>query len=182
MQPGKSPVSGTSVDVVVIGAGLSGLIAARELVKNGKTVALLEAKSIVGGRMVNKKVAGDGVIDLGGQWGGKTHYLFRALSDELNLKRYPTCYDGEGVLVWNGTPHTTGLFEDFERAIGFSNPDDIDIPAQEKEAALKLWKELFVISKSISIEQPWTSPDAEILDATPVSEWLLERNASPLAQ
>ena len=122
------------------------------------------------------------MIDLGGQWGGKTHHLFRALSDELNLKRYPTCYDGEGVLVWNGTPHTTGLFEDFERAIGFLNPDDIDIPAQEKEAALKLWKELFVISKSISIEQPWTSPDAEILDANPVSDWVSERNASPLAQ
>ena len=69
------PVSGTSVDVVVIGAGLSGLIAAQGLVKKGKTVALLEAKSIVGGCMVNKKVAGDGVIDLGGQWGGKTHYL-----------------------------------------------------------------------------------------------------------
>ena len=52
----KSPVSGTSVDVVVIGAGLSGLIAAQGLVKKGKTVALLEAKSIVGGCMVNKKL------------------------------------------------------------------------------------------------------------------------------
>ena len=133
---GKSPVSGTSVDVVVIGAGLSGLIAARELVKNGKTVALLEAKSIVGGRMVNKKVAGDGVIDLGGQWGGKTHYLFRSLFDELNLKRYPSYYDGKGVFVWNGTPHTTGLFDDIEHAIGFSNPDDIDLPEKEKEACV----------------------------------------------
>ena len=65
----KSQASAASVDVVVIGAGLSGLIAARELVKKGKTVALLEAKSAIGGRMVNKKVAGDGVIDLGGQWG-----------------------------------------------------------------------------------------------------------------
>ena len=52
---GKSPVSGTSVNVVVI------------------SVALLEAKSIISGRMANEKVAGDCVIDLGGQWGGKTH-------------------------------------------------------------------------------------------------------------
>ena len=178
----KSQAPAASVDVVVIGAGLSGLIAARELVKKGKTVALLEAKSAIGGRMVNKKVAGDGVIDLGGQWGGKTHYRFEALSDELNLKRYPSYYDGKGVFVWNGKPYTTELFADFHRAIGFSNPDDIDLPEQEKEAALKLWKELFDISKTISAEHPWTSPNAEVLDATPVSQWLAERNASPLAQ
>ena len=70
---GKSPVSGTSANVVVISAGLSGLVSARELLKKGKTVALLEAKSIISGRMANEKVAGDCVIDLGGQWGGKTH-------------------------------------------------------------------------------------------------------------
>lgn len=31
-----------------------------------------------------------------------------------------------------------GLFDDFERAIGFSNPDDIDLHEQEKEAPLVL--------------------------------------------
>ena len=86
---GQQTASTASVDAVVIGAGLSGLIAARELLKKGKTVAVLEAKGRIGGRMVNQKVAGDGVIDLGGQWGGKTHYRLEALSDELNLKRYP---------------------------------------------------------------------------------------------
>ena len=34
-----------------------------------KIVAVLEAKGRTGGRMVNQKVAGDGVIDLGSQWG-----------------------------------------------------------------------------------------------------------------
>ena len=58
------------MDAVVIGAGLSGLIAARELLKKGKNVAVLEAKGRFGGRMINQKVAEDGVIDLGGQWGG----------------------------------------------------------------------------------------------------------------
>ena len=174
--------SGAAVDAVVIGGGLSGLIAARELVKQGKTVTLLEAKSTIGGRMVNQKVAGGGVIDLGGQWGGKTHYRLEALSDELKLKRYPSYYEGKGVFIWNGKSYTTDLFNDFWRSIGFSNPDDIDLPEKEKEAALKLWNELFEISKSISVEQPWTSPNAQVLDATPVSQWLLERNASPLAQ
>ena len=61
-----------TVDVVVIGAGLSGLIAARELKKQGRRVRLLEAKNQIGGRMVNQRVAGNGVVDLGGQWGGYT--------------------------------------------------------------------------------------------------------------
>ena len=68
---GQQTASTASVDAVVIGAGLSGLIAARELLKKGKTVAVLEAKGRIGGRMVNQKVAGDGVINLGGQWGGE---------------------------------------------------------------------------------------------------------------
>ena len=51
------------------------------------------------------------------------------------------------VFVWNGTSYTTELFADFRRAIGFSDPDYIDLPEQEKEAALKLWKELFDIPK-----------------------------------
>ena len=179
---GKQAASAASVDAVVIGAGLSGLIAARELRKKGKTVAVLEAKGRIGGRMVNQKVAGDGVIDLGGQWGGKTHYRLEALTDELNLKRYPSYYDGKAKFIWNGKSYTTDLFDDFNRAIGFSNPDDIELPEDEKQAALTLWKELFAIAKTISPEKPWTSPNAQELDVTPVSQWLSDRNASPLAQ
>ena len=66
----KAPTA--SLDAVGVSAGLSGLIAARELLKKAKTAAVLEAKGrIGGGRMINQKVAGDGVIDLGGQWGGE---------------------------------------------------------------------------------------------------------------
>ena len=72
---GKSPVSGTSVDVVCHRCRPVWFDCSPRTGKKGKTVALLEVKNIIGGRMVNKKVAGDGVIDLGGQWGGKTHYL-----------------------------------------------------------------------------------------------------------
>ena len=166
----------------MIGAGLCGLIAARELKRQGHSVLLLEAKDHVGGRMVSQRVAGNGVIDLGGQWGGKTHHRFLDLTDELGLKRYPSYYNGKGIFIWNDKSHTTELFADFNRAIGFSNPDDIDLPTSEKEASLKLWKELFEIASTISPDQPWSSPDAEELDATPVSQWLTKRKASPLAQ
>jgi putrescine oxidase len=41
----------TEYDVVVIGAGISGLSAAYELVKANKSVLLLEARDRIGGRM-----------------------------------------------------------------------------------------------------------------------------------
>ena len=61
-----------AADVIVVGAGLSGLCAARELVGKGKNTLVLEACDRVGGRMVRKSVMDGGWIDLGGQWIGPT--------------------------------------------------------------------------------------------------------------
>lgn len=41
----------TAFDIVVIGAGISGLMAARELAKKGKSVLVIEASGRVGGRI-----------------------------------------------------------------------------------------------------------------------------------
>jgi monoamine oxidase len=54
------------VDVVVVGAGLSGLIAARRLIQQGQRVRVLEARPRVGGLMVSQSLS-DGIFC----WQGK---------------------------------------------------------------------------------------------------------------
>ncbi|KAK4796147.1 hypothetical protein SAY86_028473 [Trapa natans] len=56
-------------NVVVIGAGLAGLVAARQLIFLGFKVVVLEGRARPGGRVKTRRMAGDGVVaaaDLGG--------------------------------------------------------------------------------------------------------------------
>jgi monoamine oxidase len=57
-------------DVVVVGAGLSGLTAARELAAAGASVVVLEARERVGGRLLGVRVGAGAVVDLGGEYFG----------------------------------------------------------------------------------------------------------------
>ena len=96
-------------DVVVVGAGLSGLVCARELRRQGLVVRVLEARESAGGRMRGHS-SGLGLrLDLGGQWVGATHQRLLALLEEFGLRRFPTYYDGEGLFHWNGAAHRAGV-------------------------------------------------------------------------
>src|SRR5918998_3613166 len=56
-------------DVLVIGAGLAGLIAARELEARGRSVLVLEARDRIGGRVWLQRGALHGLdLDMGGAW------------------------------------------------------------------------------------------------------------------
>ncbi len=84
-------------DVVVIGAGLSGLAAAVALHRHGASVTVLEARDRVGGRIFTEAFAGTR-IDRGGQWVGPTQDRVIALADRLGLRRFPTFHEGKKVL------------------------------------------------------------------------------------
>jgi monoamine oxidase len=70
------------VDVVVIGAGLAGLRAARDLAEAGLSVVVLEARERVGGRAYTAELGGR-LVELGGSWFTPDQALVRA-----ELERY----------------------------------------------------------------------------------------------
>ena len=59
--------SESPVDVLVVGAGISGLIAARRLSAEGRSVVVVDKGRGVGGRMATRRI-GDGVFDHGAQF------------------------------------------------------------------------------------------------------------------
>lgn len=93
-------------DVVVVGAGISGLTAARRLDEAGISTLVLEASDRVGGRTVNLDVT-DGVItEGGGQWIGPGQDRIFTLIDELGLSTFETYVTGHAIYQFRGRRRT----------------------------------------------------------------------------
>src|SRR5436305_6060607 len=94
------------VDVVVVGAGLAGLTAARELVKAGKKVVVIEADKRVGGRVLNIDIGGGKITEGGAEFIGETQDHIAKLAKDLGLKTFKTYNTGNNLYYRNGTALT----------------------------------------------------------------------------
>ena len=183
---GRNGHAGTSatpsdVDVVVVGAGLSGLTAARQLRKEGLKVHILEARARTGGRMIRQTTRTGAVIDLGGQWGGETHHRFEALVNELGIERFPSYYDGQGVLVWDGQRVVADMAKKPSNSVLLFEGDQIQQPAEQvakAKAAMQAFRE---IAQSVDPARPWTAPNAAELDRTTIRSWCEKNSDSRLS-
>lgn len=170
------------VDVVVVGAGLSGLVCARDLRRRGLSVRLLEARERWGGRMHGHTSRCGQRVDLGGQWVGTTHHRLLGLLEEFGLGHYPTYYDGEGIFHWKGTAHRAGLEHDFRSSLLFFRPDELALPEAEVAETLALQRRFAQLVEQVPAEAPWRAPGADALDRIGIGAWLQQQGASELAR
>ncbi|HEX8132549.1 MAG TPA: FAD-dependent oxidoreductase, partial [Actinomycetes bacterium] len=150
------------VDVVVVGAGLAGLVAARDLVAGGADVVVLEARDRVGGRTLTLPAADGTPIDHGGQWIGPTQDRIAAAAASVGVTTFAT---------WNRGLHTE--FRD-----GRAHRYDGRFPASDPGTAVAMGvaiRELDGMAATVPPEAPWSADQALAWDAQTVESWLQAR-------
>ncbi|MGH8948400.1 MAG: flavin monoamine oxidase family protein [Acidimicrobiia bacterium] len=80
-------------EMIVVGAGVAGLVAARRLADRGIDVLVLEARSRVGGRLWSHRMANGEIVELGGEWISTTQTAVIGLASELGLGLIDTGMD-----------------------------------------------------------------------------------------
>lgn len=147
----------SATDVLIVGAGLAGLCAARALDRQGRRCLAIEARERVGGRTLSQSLGGE-VIDLGGQWIGPTQHRLQALADELGVATFPQYHTGKKLLSWGG------------RIQQYSG----DLPRLSPLAQLELLWQDFRLRRqwrTLPSEKPWSAPRAVEWDSMTVETW-----------
>ena len=168
--PGSLP---ERADVVIVGAGLAGLTAARRLTGHRHSVVVLEANDRVGGRVWNHDLGHGVVTERGGTFIGPTQNHLAALATELKVPTYRVYDTGEDVYI-NGsdrfTYSDTGPFG--------TAPPDPAIATGLATLVLGIDK----LAATIPVDRPWDAPDAAALDGETLASYLSAQGASPELQ
>ena len=150
-------------DVVVVGAGLAGLTAARELTAAGRDVVVLEARDRVGGRTVNHDLGDGKVVEAGGQFVGPTQDHVLALAKQVGVETFPAYTHGASVYVNGGKAR---------RYRGDIPPDPLALP--DLGIAMRRINQL---ARKIPLDAPWRAPKARAWDSMTFESWIRHTTA-----
>lgn len=146
-------------DVIVVGAGMAGLVCASRLRQRGVDVLLLEACPHVGGRTAGIEIDGE-TVDLGGQFIGPGQDRIYALAAELEVAVVPTYTAGANLLRTE-----TGQLRKFRGMVPKLNPLALLDIAQTQARLDRL-------ARTVDTEAPWRSPNAATLDGQTFQSWI----------
>ncbi|WP_437670506.1 flavin monoamine oxidase family protein [Sorangium sp. So ce131] len=163
---GSTPVPRETrrAEVVIVGAGLSGLMAARALVKAGvDSVLVVEARDRVGGLTLSLPLGEGTMLDGGGEWVSPEHTRVKGLIEELGLELVESFERGVPVFFFEGV-RSTGILEVLNR--------------EEREELAKLYAALDGMAAELPLDAPWNAPRAAEYDNQSMFAWLRENTAT----
>src|SRR5512133_915126 len=169
-RPKATGATTSTADVVVIGAGLAGLTAARDLVAAGRSVVVLEARDRVGGRVLNVDLGNGVITERGAEFIGPTQDRIAALAKDVGVDTFPTYNTGDNVYFRNGTATRYSS----SGPLGPVPPDPTG--AVEAEKAIL---QLDDMAKTIPLDAPWTAPRAKEWDSQTFETWKLANVLTP---
>jgi monoamine oxidase len=143
-------------DVIVVGAGLAGLTAARHVVSAGRSAIVLEARDRVGGRTLNHHLGKGKVIEVGGEWIGPTQDHIAKLAKEMGVHTFKTYNKGNYLFYENGklTPYSAS------GPLGPIPPDPTAV-GQLETVLIELDK----MALTVPLEAPWKAAKADEWDS-----------------
>jgi monoamine oxidase len=161
--PKPARAAGRTADAIVVGAGLAGLTAAREIVRAGRSVIVLEARDRVGGRIFSQTLADGNYAELGGTFIGPTQDRIKALADAVGVGTFPTYNTGNNVFYGpRGRLEYPG-----NTPLGTAPPDPVVAP----DIVLAV-TQLDQMAGSVPVDRPWMASSADDWDRHTLDGWL----------
>ena len=155
-------------DVIVVGAGLAGLAAARGLQRAGRSVMVIEARDRVGGRVLNHNLADGLVVDVGGQFVGPAQRHISGLAAEVGVATVPIFTGGLAVLELGGKRY-----------------DYRHIPRMSPVQLAGAGRAIFILdrmARRVPAQAPWQAAGAMGADSRTLAEWARRHAGTRLAR
>jgi monoamine oxidase len=157
---GKVPSALRKVDVAVVGAGLSGMSAARRLRRAGHSVVVLEARNRPGGRVINGSIGGGKIVELGAEFRGPGQDHLDALIKASGARTFPTFATGDPTVHFEG--------------------QILRVDALAEVAAVAVG--LQAMADEVPVDSPQSAPHAAEWDAQTLGTWITENTSPGLAR
>lgn len=150
---------GLNRDVVIVGAGAAGLTAANELKKAGFSVAVLEARDRVGGRLHTDVIDG-AMLEIGGQWVSPDQDALIDTVADLGLETFSRYREGDSVYI--GPDGVTRRF----------TGEMFPVSAETERAIAEITDRLDAMVAEIDPDRPWAHQNAAEWDSISWDAWL----------